>query len=86
MKQRALRILWPAFMAAGVLETVVFALVDPADLHWFGGTPMVASRQAVYTVAFLFFWALISAASALTIWLSIDTEAAMAPVSPWMRH
>ena len=37
---RVLAVLWPAFLMAGVLETLVFALVDPAGLHWFGGTPM----------------------------------------------
>jgi hypothetical protein len=33
MKQLVLQILWPAFMTAGVLETMVFAVIDPADLH-----------------------------------------------------
>ena len=37
MKPRALQILWPAFLMAGVLEMLVFAVVDPAELHWFGG-------------------------------------------------
>ena len=57
-----LRILWPAFMAAGVLETLVFAAVDPADLHGL-------DRQSAYTIGFLFFWAVIAAASAITVWL-----------------
>ena len=75
MKQRALRILWPAFMAAGVLEMLVFAVVDPANLHWFGGAPIAWSARAVYTVTFLIFWAAISAASAMTALLSIDSDA-----------
>ena len=65
MKQRALtalRILWPAFMAAGVLETLVFAVIDPADLHGL-------DRQSAYTIAFLAFWAVIAAASSVTVWL-----------------
>ncbi len=66
MKRRALRILWPAFIAAGVLEMLVFALIDPADLHWFGGAPIGWSAQSVYTVAFLLFWATISMATAMT--------------------
>jgi len=37
MKRQALIILWPAFLVAGVLETLTFAVVDPADLRWFGG-------------------------------------------------
>ena len=75
MKQRALRILWPAFIAAGALETLVFALIDPADLHWFGGSPLLWSAPAVYTLAFLIFWAAISSAGVLTMWLSVDSEA-----------
>lgn len=75
MKQRALRILWPAFMAAGVLEMLVFAVVDPAELHWFGGAALNWSMQAVYTVTFLIFWAAISMASAVTAWLSIESDA-----------
>ena len=67
---RALTVLWPAFLMAGVLETFVFALVDPSDLRWFGGEVIGLSRQAIYTLAFLIFWALISAAAATTAWLA----------------
>jgi hypothetical protein len=66
MSRVALQILWPAFLMAGVLEVLVFALVDPRDLHWLGGTPIEASRQAIYTLAFLAFWAVIAAAGAIT--------------------
>ncbi|WP_428294428.1 hypothetical protein [Hydrogenophaga sp.] len=58
-------IAWPAFIAAAVLEMLVFAMVDPRDLHWFGH-PLEASRQMVYTVAFFAFWAVTTASSALT--------------------
>ena len=51
------RIVWPAFLVAGVLEMLVFALVDPEGLHWFGGEPLELSRTAVYTLAFFVFWA-----------------------------
>ena len=74
MKQRALQILWPAFMVAGVLEMLVFAVVDPADPHWFGGPSIGWSAQAVYTVAFLLFWALISTAGAMTALLSLEPD------------
>ncbi len=33
--QRLMWIAWPAFMVAGILEMLVFAMVDPQDLHWF---------------------------------------------------
>ena len=63
---RALTILWPAFLMAGVLETLVFALVDPGNLHGFGGAPLDWSANAVYSLAFFAFWLVIALASALT--------------------
>lgn len=65
MNSRALttlRILWPAFMSAGVLEMLVFAAFDPGDLHGL-------DRQSAYTIAFLVFWAVIATASTVTVWL-----------------
>lgn len=50
--QRLMWIAWPAFLMAGVLEMLVFALVDPQDMHWFG-QPLALSREGVYTIAFL---------------------------------
>ena len=47
---------WASFLAAGVLEALVFAVVDPGELHWFGAAPVELSTQAVYTVSFLIFW------------------------------
>ena len=69
--QRMRWIAWPAFLIAGVLEMLVFAMVDPNDLHWFG-RPVEWSRQAIYTVAFFVFWALTMASSALTTLLSLS--------------
>ena len=69
--QRLMWIAWPAFLIAGVLEMLVFAMVDPNDLHWFG-RPIEWSRQAIYTVAFFVFWALTMASSALTTLLSLS--------------
>jgi hypothetical protein len=66
---RALQILWPAFVAAGVLELLVFAHVDPADVHTLAGAPIELSRQAVYTLSFFGFWAVCAAASGMTCWL-----------------
>lgn len=70
MIRRVLTILWPAFVMAGVLVVLVFAQVDPAELHGFGASAATWSRQAVYSVAFLVFWAVIAAASAVTFWLA----------------
>ncbi len=74
MKQRALRILWPAFLMAGVLETMVFAVVDPGDLHWFGGPAIGWSSQAIYTVTFLIFWGAVATAGAITALLTLEPE------------
>jgi hypothetical protein len=66
VKYRTLQVLWPAFLMAGVLEMLVFAVVDPGDMTWFGGPPIDWPRQAIYTVTFLIFWGVISTAGALT--------------------
>ncbi|MDO8905932.1 hypothetical protein [Hydrogenophaga sp.] len=69
--QRLMWIAWPAFLVAAVLEMVVFALVDPSDLHWFGA-PLPFSREAVYTMAFFVFWAAAMVSSALTTLLAMS--------------
>lgn len=67
--QRWMWIAWPAFLVAAVLEMIVFALVDPSDLHWLG-QPLDLSRQAIYTLAFFVFWGVTMASSALTTLLA----------------
>ena len=69
--QRWMWIAWPAFLVAAVLERIVFAMVDPGDLHWFG-SPLELSRQAIYTLAFFVFWGVTMASSALTTLLSMS--------------
>ena len=69
--QRWMWIAWPAFLLAGILEMIVFAMVDPGDLHWFGN-PLELSRQAIYTMAFFVFWGITMASSALTTLLSMS--------------
>jgi hypothetical protein len=74
MKQRALRILWPAFLGAGVLEALVFAVVDPHDLRWFGGPAIEWTAMAIYSITFLIFWGAVATAGALTALLSLTAE------------
>ena len=71
LAQRLMWIAWPAFLLAGVMEMLVFAMVDPQNLHWFG-QPLALSREAVYTLAFFIFWLLIMVSSALTTLLSMS--------------
>ena len=71
--QRLMWIVWPAFLTACVLEMLVFAMVDPQDLHWFG-QPLALSRQGVYTVAFFVFWAVTTASGVLTTLLAMSSR------------
>lgn len=66
MRRLALTVLWPAFLMAGVLEALVFVVVNPEELHWFGGPAVALSTSAVYTVTFLIIWAVMSTSGALT--------------------
>lgn len=67
---RWMAVIWPAFLAAAVLEMLVFALVDPAQLHW-AGQAQQWPDLAVYTVAFFVFWSVALMASALTALLAL---------------
>lgn len=71
LSQRMMWIVWPAFLMAGVLEMLVFAMVDPENLSWFG-QPVKLSRQGVYTVAFFVFWIITMLSSGLTTLLAMS--------------
>ena len=72
LAQRIMWIVWPSFLMAGVLEILVFAMVDPQDLHWFGQAVQL-SRQGIYTVAFFAFWLVTLLSSALTALLAMPS-------------
>ena len=74
MQMHLMAILWPSFLMAGVLEMLVFALVDPSSLRWLGGDRLALSANAVYTLAFFVFWGVIAAAGVLTQLLEADPE------------
>ncbi|MFL6695124.1 MAG: hypothetical protein ACJ8GO_19425 [Ramlibacter sp.] len=59
---------WPAFLAACLLEVLVFAVVDPLDLRW-AGHSLGWSRADVYTIAFFAFWAASMGGCALSSFL-----------------
>ncbi|MEO8279513.1 MAG: hypothetical protein ABI564_07455 [Ideonella sp.] len=69
IRQLVMTVLWPAFLVAGVLEALLFVVVDPREFRWFGGPSLGLSVSAVYTVTFLIIWALMSASSWLTVML-----------------
>jgi hypothetical protein len=78
-------VVWPAFLAACILELVVFAMVDPQDMTW-GGRPLALSRQGAYTVGFFVFWAISMIASGLTALLGTPpAEVNLCPMAPGER-
>lgn len=79
--RRISSILWPSFLMAGVLEMLVFAFVDPEELHWLGGASLDLSRSAVYSLSFMMFWVFISLAASLSHLLLIESDQVNAPVT-----
>lgn len=69
--RRLMAALWPSFLMAAVLEGLVFSLLDPelldARLSHVGLSPL-----ALYSLAFLCFWAVTSLASGLSLLLAED--------------
>jgi hypothetical protein len=64
--RRAILILWPSFLAAGVAELALFNVVDPSEFE--------IGRIAAYSLAFFLFWALAATSSALTCFLQRSAE------------
>lgn len=69
MRHRWMSVLWAAFLMAAVLEMVVFALVEPDSLRWFGGDVLDLPPRAVYTLAFFVFWAITATGAGLALLL-----------------
>jgi hypothetical protein len=69
LKTRVMTVLWPAFLMAGVLEMLVFAVVDPHQLNGWGIDTAQWPAGAVYTVSFFLFWGVIAVAAAMAVWL-----------------
>ncbi len=62
-------IVWPAFVAACLLEGMIFSMVDPGELHW-PGYLVQPSRLGIYTIAFFCFWLISMVCSGLAWWLA----------------
>ena len=67
---RVAQVLWPAFVMAAALETVVFALLDPSQVHLGTWAP---SGMTVYSLGFLLFWLMASMSGAVT-WMMLRTQ------------
>ena len=72
--RRLASIVWPAFLMAAVLEMAVFAWVDPLSLRTPAGASLPLSAIAIYSIAFLVFWACTAVACALTVLLERSTD------------
>jgi hypothetical protein len=66
-------VLWPAFLGAALGDAILFSLIDPEAIEWFG-THAALSRQGAYTIGFFVLWFLIMGASFVSLWLYADTE------------
>ena len=78
-------VLWPAFMAASALETLVFAGFDPHDIQLFG-LSLQSDRELVYTVVFFAFWAVTTVSGVVTWLLAQPVSSLNAPHSALNRH
>ena len=65
-------VFWPAFIAAGIAETVFFTVIDPQQLYLLGH-PVVLPPIATYSIGFLMFW-LICAGSSLMSWFMLPQD------------
>jgi hypothetical protein len=66
--KRAIWILWPSFIVAGIAEIAFFTLFDPIELDLVGEV-LGVSRIAGYSAGFLLFWLFAAASSAFTSFL-----------------
>jgi hypothetical protein len=70
----AMQIAWPSFIMAGVMEGLVFSVVDPQSLHWFGQQAIDWPPQAIYSVSFFLFWLVIASACGISRALNTFTD------------
>ncbi len=63
--QKAVAILWPSFLTAGVATILFFAYFDPQLLMQMSGYGHI-SRMGGYTVGFFLFWFLTSSTCVMT--------------------
>ena len=84
MKRKAMVVLWPAFIVAGVGTAMLFSALDPVDLRFVG--PLELERLPGYTIGFFFLWGLAAASSAFTSFLERSAaEVNRCPLVPAAR-
>jgi hypothetical protein len=67
--------MWPSFLVASMSEGLLFSVIQPADLIFFGHHPDV-SDEGIYTIGFFIIWFFCAFSSALTAYIlpGIDSE------------
>ncbi|MDO5679632.1 MAG: hypothetical protein Q4G54_04835 [Pelistega sp.] len=65
-------ILWPSFLAAGLLSGLVFAFIDPADVLFLSSYQL--DTHLVYAIGFFVFWLTAALSSMLTLALSVQSD------------
>ena len=69
MKYRLLIwILWPSFLVAGMAEGLLFTVVHPQELLFFGHHPGITD-EGIYTIGFFMIWTFCAVSSALTAFI-----------------
>lgn len=69
MKYRMLIwIMWPSFLVAAMAEGLLFSIVNPSELIFFGHYPNI-SDEGIYTIGFFVIWFFCSLSSALTAYI-----------------
>ena len=61
-------IMWPSFLASILAEGLLFSIVHPAELLFFGNHPNI-SDEGIYTIGFFVIWIFCSFSSALTAYI-----------------
>ncbi len=63
--ERAIQILWPSFIVAGIMDILLFAFYDPMQVIY-QGAALFDSRLAAYSATFFIFWLFGASSSILT--------------------
>lgn len=61
-------IMWPSFLVSILAEGLLFSIVHPSELLFFGHHPNI-SDEGVYTIGFFIIWIFCSFSSALTAYI-----------------
>ncbi len=61
-------IMWPSFLVSILAEGLLFSIVHPAELLFFGHHPNI-SDEGIYTIGFFIIWIFCSFSSALTAYI-----------------